>query len=270
MKSNLDGLSTDSSARSSRDVCHGRRNAALPITPHSQVVPGTKCRVGNDAILERLLPLPVKLGIADRCRPVLPPVAADDFVARPVDALEQSRKNFLCRSAAVERSDQRLNDRRGSIERSPIAPRFEKMSLREYASHTSCRLIGVEAQVNSERNVCRCFANSKSTGAVEDRIAAKNQQQSHFSGRHFLRPASPSRDLIRRSSVDRIDISDGLVDISQRIVDGMHHGVHFGQLIVASRDDASTAVRLEIMGDGGNPFANTIGRRDFRLKTGNA
>jgi hypothetical protein len=75
------------------------------------------------------------------------PVLAHDVVPGPLRAVAHRREELVRGLAAVERRDQRLDDRGGAVVGARVAPGFEEMRFRDLPLAQRRRLIVVEAEV---------------------------------------------------------------------------------------------------------------------------
>ena len=100
--------------------------------------------VWHHAVVQRLLPEDVEvrnLGLAL-------PIRLHQIVIRFVGLAGQRGDHFECRLAAIERSDQRLDETDRSVEAANIAPRFQIMRFRNIPDALPGGLIGIQAQIS--------------------------------------------------------------------------------------------------------------------------
>src|SRR3989440_4943164 len=130
---------------------------------------------------------------------LLAPELAHDVVRRPFRAIAERSDQFMRRAAAVERRDQRLHDRDGAVVRARIAPRFEKMRLRNMPMTQRRRLIVVLTEVNAKLHLVHRIGELEVGRRRVDRIAAEDDQDVDLAAVH-----------VADQVTERIEVADRL------------------------------------------------------------
>ena len=127
------------------------------------------------------------------------PVLANDLIRRSLRSIAERREHFVCGPPAIERRDQRLNDRNSAVEGPSVAPRFKKMRLGNLPVGNRGSFVRVQAQVRAHADLVHLLGESQVGRCGVNRIAADD--------RAAYRPARrPSPRQARGSTaLDRLD-----------------------------------------------------------------
>src|SRR5207248_6950597 len=106
-------------------------------------VPWRERRVRNHAVVQPAAPRGIVFGIDL-------PELANEVVARPLRPVAHRGEHFVRALAAVERGDQRLDDRRCAVVRARVAPRLQEMRFRNLPVAQLRRLVVVQAQMRAK------------------------------------------------------------------------------------------------------------------------
>src|SRR5262249_14747285 len=151
--------------------------------------------------------------------------------------------------AAVERGDQGLDDRDGRIEGAAVAPRLERMRLRNVPVAQTRRLVVVSTEVHAERDLLQLVGEREIRRGVEDRVRAEDDEELDLALLHVGRERPDRRDRIRGPIEGRLAEEHGLAEVVERGVRGVRQGMDARGLEVAGDDDASPRRSLEIARD---------------------
>ena len=196
----------------------------------------------------------VEVGLARR-RLLGTPEVAHDVVAGALWTIAHGRQKLVRRLAAVQRRDERLHDRRGPVEGARVAPALEKMRLGDVPLAQRRRLVVVQAQLNTERDVVHRVSKSQIDRRAVDRVAADDEEHVDAAGLHVGDEVRQRLKLIDGSGFDGIGVDDGPAVVAEPLVDGMRDRMNDGGLMLAGEDEARASMRGQIADDGVGPFA---------------
>ena len=123
------------------------------------------------------------------------------------------------------------------------------------------RLVVVQAEVDAELHLAHRVGERQIGRRGVDRIAADDDEQIDLAGVHVGDEIAQRRELIDRLGFDRVGVDDRLADVAERLVHRVRERVDDRRLAVAGDDEARSAVRLQILGDRGDPFDASAARR---------
>ena len=178
------------------------------------------------------------------------PVLSNDFVGRAFRPVAQRGDHFVGGSAAVERCDQRLNDRRGAVVAAHIAPLFEEVRFRNLPMTQRRRLIVVQPESNAQLHFVERRREVEVGRGREHRVARHDDQQVDLAGVHVGDEVTNRCELIDRFGLNRLRMENRGADVAECLIDRVRERVDLGRLMIAGEDDAPAAMRLEILGDG--------------------
>ena len=185
---------------------------------------------------------------SDVCRQarLLRPVLAHEVVAGSFTALTQRGQHLVRRLTAVQRRDERLDDRHGAIVGPDVAPGFQEVRL-GYVPLAHLRgLVFIQADMRADRHLGERGGELQIGRRGVDRIAAQNQQGVHGTGVHVRDERTQIRELVRRARFDGLGIRDRLAHVAQRGVHGVRQGMHRRRRAVARDHDAAALGRLQV------------------------
>ena len=122
------------------------------------------------------------------------------------------------------------------------------------------RFVLVKTEVDPQRNPLKMSRKLQVGRRCEYGIAADDKQHFHPTSRHVLDEFAEPGNLVRRMSLDRLGIENGLAAVAQQVVHRMGESVDTGRLPLPRDDDAGAAMLLEIPGQGRDPATVTFGQ----------
>ena len=184
-----------------------------------------------------------------------PPVVADDLQARSIGLAQEDGQQLVSRLALVERSDQRLLDRRRPVKRPQVAPRFEAMGLGDMPVAELGRLIVIEPEVDAQLDLVA----AEHRGEIEvrrgivGRVSAEDDQGVDGAGVHVSDQLAERADLVGRPRVHPSDEFDRLADVAESVVDQVGERVNLGRLRLAGNNQALAAMGSQVACQRGDP-----------------
>ena len=188
------------------------------------------------------------------------PKIVDDVVIAATRRRNHRVQNFVRGFSGVKRQNQRLNNGSRSVKCARVAPRFQKMILRNVPVAQRGRFVHVRTQMNFEFCARQIFGELKICRRVENRIAAENNQRVNFISLQRFNQFTQRFGLVDRICSRAFGERHSFADVSQKIVQQMRERVNLRRLVFASNDNAFAAILQKVFGDGGKPILN------FRLR----
>ena len=186
---------------------------------------------------------------------------------RMLRSAAQDGQHFVRRLAAVERRDQRLDDRHGAVVGAHVAPRFEVVRLGDVPVAERRGLVLVADRGARERATFSiASANFRSDGRGVDRIGAEDEQERRRCRRSSRRPARAGSPAGRSAALRRLRVDDRRADVAERRVHRVRQRVDDGRLAIAGDDQAAAARRLQILDDAADPALRRLGQRAARRR----
>ena len=108
--------------------------------------------------------------------------------------------------------------------------------------------------MNRQRDLLQAFLELQISRRGEHGVRAENHQHSDLAGLHGLREVANRRELVGRVDLDGRDGCHRDAHVAQRLIDLPRQRVNGRRLIVARDDHRSSAMRLQILRDGGDPL----------------
>src|SRR5579875_3475673 len=181
------------------------------------------------------------------------PIRAYDFIRRAPRELQNRIENLQMRMRTVKRSNQRLNDADGSIQRARIAPVFKEVRFGDVPMRLERSLVEMQARADRRFDLFEPGSKREIRRRIKYRIAAENQQHIHFAGVHVLAKLLQRCDLIDGLRLNRIGINHRLPDVAERRVDGMTKRMYAWALLDTRNHHAGAFVRSQIGCDRRSP-----------------
>ena len=167
----------------------------------------------------------------------------------------ERREHLVRRVRVVERRDERLHQRHRAVVGARVAPAFRADACRGCSSaRDSRRLVLIEAVVDDQADLAEPLGELDVSRRGEHRVVAEDDEQLDLTGLHRRRQLGERGVLADRLRLDRSAVSDCRADVSERLVHGVRERVHRCRLELARHDDRPAAVRLQVLGDGGDPL----------------
>ena len=152
----------------------------------------------------------------------------------------------------VERRDQRLHHRDGAVVGARVSPSSRGRAPRagSSGSTSTSRRGRANAQTDSATLARRSW-NLRSAGAVKTGFDPRMTSSSTWPASIAVDEIAQRRDLVHRVDFDRRRVGDRRPDVAERLVQLVRQVVHRRGLVLAGDDERAAAVRLQILGDGG-------------------
>ena len=142
---------------------------------------------------------------------LLGPVLAHDVVAGTLAAaFGERRQDFVRRLAAVERRDERLNDRDGAVVGPHVAPHLEVVRLGDVPLALLGGLVFVQTDVGAQPHLGERVAELQIGRRRVDGVAAEDQQEVDGAGVHLADELAQRRELIARTRFRRLRVGHRL------------------------------------------------------------
>ena len=232
----------------------GFRSPACDVVAELDVL-RRKCRVRDDAVVERLAPRELRVAP----RKLSAPEGLDDVVSRPIRLVREGREQLVGGLARKERSDERLKNRDRAVDGARVAPRLEVVGRRDVPVAHPRGLVVVEAPVDPERDLAHRPGELEVGRRVVSGVSPDDDEGRHAARRHVRHELGQrlARGALGRRSRG-LDVPDGLAGVAERLVDRVRERVDLRRLGLARDHEARAAVRLQV---GGHRFDEGIGRR---------
>ena len=145
---------------------------------------GRRRGAGNHAVVDGLAPGLVEHRAGKRGLGL--PVLAHQFVAVALGPIAEHRDDLVERLAAIERRDERLDDRGGAVVRARVAPLLEEVRAVDVPMTLRRRLVVEQPDVHARLRLAQRLAELEVRRRIEDWVAAENHQQAHGAGVEIL------------------------------------------------------------------------------------